>query len=202
MAVPWPDSDQPVEGYRVGWSFMNKAAGLLCGLTLIPIGSVLVWAWSTGLSFDGWRLDVRGGVLGALFFGFGLLMTPLGIAGLFRRRDLILGADRLQILGSEGTVETQVPYKNIARVGIVNRGYGKCIAFQFYNPQDPNTLNAGRDEPDAGGWHSLLIDNSWSVPLEYIYARLYAALQAQPERLRPGSAGDKITGSRCRERQT
>jgi hypothetical protein len=202
MTVPWPDSDQPVEGYRIGWSFMNKAAGLLCCLMLIPFGGVLVWAWSTGLTFDGWRLDVGGAIRGALFFGFGLLMIPFGIAGLFRRRDLVLGADRLQILGNEGTVETQVPYKNIARVGIVKRGYGKYIAFEFFNPRDPSTLNAGGGGPQADGWHSLLIDNSWSIPLEHIHARLRAALQAQPERSPPGSAGDEITGSLSRERQT
>jgi hypothetical protein len=211
MPVAWPDSDQPVEGYRIGWSFKSRATVLFCALMLVLLGGAMVWACSTVLTMAGPGFSLFGWIHGVLAFGFGLLLTPVGISGLFRQRDLVLGADRLQILGNEGTVLMQVPYKNIARAGIVKRRYGKYIAVEFFNPRDPSTLNAGQDETDADGWHSLLIDNSWSVPLEYIYARLYAALQAHPERDRfvqalpdrspPGSASDEIAESLRRERQ-
>jgi hypothetical protein len=211
MAVAWPDSDKPVEGYRIGWSFKSKAVGLLGGLLMLPVGSAVVWAWCTGLTIAGWRFNPVGGMLGALAFALSLLMIPLGIATLFRRRDLILGTDRLQILGNEDNVVAQVPYKNISRVGIVKGRYGKYIAFEFFNPRDPNTLNAGRGEADADGWHCRLLGDSWTVPLEYIYARLYAALQVQsgndqavqarPERSPPGSVSEELTGSLSRERQ-
>jgi hypothetical protein len=211
-AVAWPDTDKPVEGYRIGWSFKSKAVGLLGGLLMLPVGGAVVWAWCTGQTFVGSRFNPIGGMLGALAFALGLLMVPLGVATLCRRRDLILGADRLQILGNEGTVVAQVPYKNISRVAIVTGRYGKYIAFEFFNPRNPHTLNAGRGEADADGWHCRLLDNSWCVPLEFIYARLYAAIQAQsrhdqavqarPEHATPGSVGEEITGSLSRERQT
>lgn len=171
MAARLPDSVLPVEGERIGQSTKNKFQVLLGSLFIIPLGGVLARAWWTELPIGTQRLNAFAGVMGALGCFMGVLIIPLGIRNLFKHRDLIPGADRVQIIGNEGQVELQVPYKNIADAGLVKDQVGRFIAVKFVNPRDPDTHNA-RGLQDAGDWDCRLLDNAWSLPLEDVFERL------------------------------
>jgi hypothetical protein len=191
MAAAVPESVRPVEGGRIGESTKSKFQVLLGCLIAMPLGGVLAWAWWTELGFGGVRPNAMAGGLGVLVFVIGVVMIPLGIRNLFKHRDLILGADRLQIVGDGEKVQLQVPYKNISGAGLVKDQFGRFIGVKFANPRDPDTLNAGGSQ-DAGGWDCRLIGDSWSLPLEDVFERLKVKRRALERAAGTGAPAETV----------
>jgi hypothetical protein len=151
----------------------------LGSLIALPLGGAMVWAWWTGWTFGGQRLNLAGGGLGALACFAGAMSMPRGIRNLSKRRELIFGSDRLQIVEDGEKVELQVPYKNILHAGLGEDRHGsytsRYIGVKLVDQDDPDTLNA-RGRGTAAGWDCRLIGNSWAETLEQICERLHAKL--------------------------
>jgi hypothetical protein len=136
---------------------------------MMPAGGVLTWVWVAGLRGGGFAVPVKLGILSILLFVMGFVMLPLGILKVLRRRDLILGADAVKIVGENEKVELQVPYTNIAGIALLKGEHGGLfIGAKLHNPRDrdvviPSTVR------NYGDWDCRLLENSWPVPLELIY---------------------------------
>jgi hypothetical protein len=175
----------PVVGETVHDSFFTKA--LFCCIAfffaLVP-GSAIVWCWWHGLTiFDGkitWWLALCGGVMALV----GLVGVLALIHSMFQRRRIVIGSDYFQILNND-TVESQIPYRNIARLEHTeHKSLGKCIFIDVIDLNEPATLcpTAERNKRSFG-WHFVIFREAWKQPMAIIYELLNYRLR-KIERLR------------------
>lgn len=171
---------RPIEGEIIGQSVLKLVGLFVFSLLALPAGIWAVWVWWTGATLLGYSLNWWGAALGAVFVLIGLFGMPTFLLSIFRRQCLILGEDRLQLATEKGSVFTQIPYRNIARMELIREDTGKYIGIDLHDTEDADTLNK-----DAGttkkwsGWHYKLGDDSWTMPIEEIHARLKSRVQCK-----------------------
>lgn len=145
---------EPVHGLIIATARV-KLVGLALGLGLLGFASVFV-LWDSGVHADAdlilpFRLAKDSlftwFVTGMCAFGGVLCCMGLLTRALFPRR-LVLGEDVLQVLGPRGTVETQVPYSNIATVVCESQPHGlggPQIGLDLVRPDAPGTYSRVHD---------------------------------------------------------
>jgi hypothetical protein len=169
---------QPVEGETIQDSPLKTLSlCLLAIFVLAPVGGGVVWAWWTGYSFLDRQIAWYGAFLGAVFVLGGIMAVPVSVLCFFRRNQLILGKECLQIVRG-GTVTIQIPYQNIARIEMAEAEvYGKFIGIDLREPKESGTVCPGAEATKNGfGWHYALSDESWTVPLGTIHERIVKRL--------------------------
>jgi hypothetical protein len=170
---------QPIEGKIIRDSLLKLLGWILFGLViLIPAGGGLVWAWWTEASFAGHKITWYGAILGAVGFLVGILIVPVGVFSVFRRSRLILGEDCFQYVVGNRKVTAQIPYKNIARMELIQNQGGDSLVTDFigidlHDVNDPKTFcPTSETAKGSWGWHYRLTDAPWVMPLAQIHDRL------------------------------
>lgn len=154
---------------------------LMAIFLLAPLGVGLVWAWWTGFSFLDRQVSWYGAVIGAVLVLGGILAVPVAVLCFFRRNQLILGEQYLQLVRGEN-VTIQIPYRNVAQIELDEAEVkGKYIGIDLFDLNESGTLCPGAEITKKGfGWHYTLTDESWTVPLNEIHERIRNRLPSHP----------------------
>lgn len=146
---------------------------LLAIFVFAPLGVGMMWAWWTEFSFLDRQIAWYGAFLGAVFLLGGIIAVPLAFLCFFRRNQLIFGKDCLQLVRHE-IVTIQIPYKNIARLGMdESEVTGQYVGIDLSNPSEAGTLCPGAAVTKNGfGWHYTLSDESWTMSLSQIHDQI------------------------------
>lgn len=152
----------PVHGLVIATA-RSKLVGLALGLGLLGFASAFT-LWDSGSHADSDLILPFRLAKDSLFTWFATGMCAFGcvpccigllVRALFPRR-LVLGEHVLQVLGSRGTVETQVPYSNIATIACEPQPHdldGPQIGLDLVHPDAPGTYSrvydlAARTHPE------------------------------------------------------
>jgi hypothetical protein len=154
---------EPVPGVVIATA-RGKLVGLALGLGLLGFASAFV-LWDSGSHADADLIMPFRLAKDSLFTwfvtgmcAFGGILSCIGLLAraLFPRR-LVLGEHVLQVLGPKGTVETQVPYENIATIVCEPQPHdigGPQIGLDLVRPDAPGTYSrvyrlAARTDPET-----------------------------------------------------
>jgi hypothetical protein len=164
----------PVEGEIIRDSPLKTLA--LCLLAIFvfaPFGAGLIWAWWIEVSFHDKQISWYGALIGAVLVFGGICAIPVSFLCFIQRNRLIFGKDYLQLVSGE-KVTIQIPYRNIAQVGMGEAEVkGKFIGIELRDLSESQTLCPGAEATKSGfGWHYALADESWTKSLAEIHNQI------------------------------
>jgi hypothetical protein len=164
---------QTVAGERIDQSSQKIFGLLLLSLLIFPLGDLVVWAWWTEASLLNIGISWWGACLGAFLALCGLVGVPSFLIALFRKHCIILASNCLQYATDKGHVLVQIPYRNIARMELIEEDAGKFSGIDQRDAEDKDTLNPKASETKKWSqWHFRNSDDSWKVSVDEIYSRL------------------------------
>jgi hypothetical protein len=174
---------QPVTGTEFHSSPAKALGGLAGGLFLTGIG-VLVVVWRLGwIELFDRRPTLLFTILAGIVALFGPVLFIYSFVQMFRRRRLIVGRDRVQMVdssGGEDLVVAQATYANIERLIVLKTETGQQINVKLVDRSAAGTfdsINAVRPRDDAQG-HDLIIEDHYQGRLEDLSYTLEEALAA------------------------
>jgi hypothetical protein len=179
MSQARPENLEPVAGEEVEDSILAILKLILFMLVLLPVGGFLVCAWWTELDIVGRRINMAGGILGAIGFLSSVVLVPLLALSLFFKNRLIIGADRLQQVHGKGRVSLQIPYANISKIELVNKpGEDPFIGIDLKDVDDPETYCRGfATVKKLEGWHYRYGNTTAKLPVQQVYDHVLARYQ-------------------------
>jgi hypothetical protein len=174
---------EPVSGTEFHSSPAKALGGLAGGIFLTGLG-VLVVVWRLGwIELFDRRPNLLFTILAGIVGLFGPILFIYSLLQMFRRRRLILGKDRVQIVdsaGGEDVVVAQAAYANIERLIVLQTETGKQINVKLIDRSAAgtfDTINAVRPRDDAQG-HNLVIEDHYQGRIEDLSYTLEEALAA------------------------
>jgi hypothetical protein len=153
--------------------------------------SILTALGGVGILLSGWTEIAIGRVIiseypflvGAGLVAAGLLLLVVGVHKLREGGRLVLGADRLQFVTARGRVLTQIPYRNILELklvdvqlemGIVSRR----IHIHLHDTNDPETLvEHGSIYKEHHGCDCMFDPHDFVLPADRLHERMQAHIQ-------------------------
>lgn len=184
------DRPEPVSGTEFPSSPAKALTGLAGGIFLTGLG-VLVVAWRLGwIELFDRRPTLFFTILAGIVGLFGPVLFIFSLVQMFRRRRLVVGSDRVQIVdssGGEDLVVAQATYANIEGLILLTTDTGKQVNVKLIDRSEAgtfDTINAVRPRDDAQG-HDLVIEDHYQGRIEDLRETLEEALLAWRAKKRP-----------------
>jgi hypothetical protein len=169
---------EPIEGEEIHDSLLIQLGLLLFAIVLIFGDGFTAWAWWTEASFLGHVFTAKAGVLSAVLCSVGIVCVPLFIMAMLAGHRLILGTDCLQEVFGKSRVTAQVPYRNVAKMELIQNPKGESfIGIDLLDPDDAATYCGAQTNKSHYGWHYVLKKGALKMPLQQVYDHLMAHYQ-------------------------
>ena len=171
---------KPVNGTTFATSHARTIGLIALGVFFVLV-AVVIGATGLGL-FPGGRPPSLRGIVGMAILGpLGLSTVGLGIYFLMRRRRLVVGADRFQLIqraGGEDMVVVQVMFSNITGLVLNCFGQAKSMLVHLANSVAEGTLDAAwviRQRSDGRG-NEIVIPDEYRGGIKTLLETLDAAV--------------------------
>jgi hypothetical protein len=160
---PRPD---PVSGRSFEASYGKGLVQLFTGLLFVALGGLIV-AWRlSGLALDNRRPSWFITIMGALCALMGGFFAVTAVVQMLRKRRVVVGADRVQVLeraGGADVVVAQVLYANVVAIGVEKTDGGPHVNVALADRAAEGTFDtAGLVRAWLNGaGHSLMLENHY-----------------------------------------
>ena len=181
----------PITGTEFPPSTAKAVIYLLLGV-VVTVGAGLIVAWRLGLVEFGDRQPKPLYSLAAgAFVLIGLASVVIAVLFLVRRRGLVVGADRFQIVeyrGGSPAVVCQVMYENVADVIPVNDAGRKSVRIRLAARSAEGTYDAAGAIKSRSG-PELVIHNTYRGPMDELANALIEAVAGWQAEAGPDGGG-------------
>jgi hypothetical protein len=113
---------------------------LLVFALMVPAGALAAYCWWFGIEFLGGRvLTAKAGIAGLVAVPLGAFLVLVAAALLASAKDLVIGADCVQML-SRGRVVVHIPYRNVSETYVSGEGAAGVVGLRLRDRDDPAML--------------------------------------------------------------
>jgi hypothetical protein len=144
---PDENAARPIEGDVIQVGRQHILSGIYGGLSMLAVGSGMVWIWYQGYTFSRGLEEVRIAWWGALLFAagaaLGLYLVGKNLRVLRSKQRLVIGPDRLQVVrarqGSDRVVG-QLLFRDISDIACKKDKDTSLVVLTLKETRDPESF--------------------------------------------------------------